>query len=134
MSLLVYDGGAWKNPIVIHVGDPAGGLSWRFVSSVYLFRNNTWQKVFEMFIPTSATATSVLSAAVNIEPHKTYWNQLVGGRKLGDLSGNGVVQTQDALEMNKYVAGNFAGMVAGAQAWVEGTVIPFATVDPPPSI
>lgn len=132
-NLWVYDSGAWVEPMAVYAANSAG--VWKSIRQIYLFRDNAWQKVVDQeYVPTTETATSVLRASVNIEPHKTYWNQLVDGRKLGDLSGNGVIQAQDALEMNKYVAGNFAGMVAGAQAWVEETVIPFATVDPPPSI
>jgi hypothetical protein len=132
-NLWVYDSGAWVEPRAVYAANSAG--VWKAIRQIYLYRDNAWQEVFDQeFVPTTETAVSVLRAAVNIEPHKTYWNQTVDGRKLGDLSGNGVIQSQDALEMSKYVAGNFAGMVPGAQAWVESTVIPFATVDPPPSI
>ncbi len=132
-NLWVYDSGAWVEPRAVYAANSVG--VWKAIRQIYLFRDNAWQEVFDQeFVPTTETAVSVLRAAVNIEPHKTYWNQTVDGRKLGDLNNTGNLSSSDSLEMQKYVSGAYDLMATGAKAWVEDVVIPFATVDPPPGL
>jgi hypothetical protein len=131
-NLWVYDSGAWVEPRAVYAASSAG--VWKSIRQIYLFRDNAWQKVFDQeFFPSPDTAVSVLRAAVNIEPYKTYWEQIAdGGRMLGDLTNDGDITSADSLQMLKYAVGDFSGMAPGAKAWVDDVVIPFATVDPPP--
>ena len=132
-NLWVYDSGAWVEPRALYAANSTGG--YRAVRQIHLYRDNAWQEVFDQeFVPTTDTAVSVLRAAVNIEPHKAYWNQLVDGRKLGDLNNTGTISSSDSLDMLRYVAGAFSSMAPGSKDWVEQVVIPFATVDQPPSL
>ncbi len=60
---------------------------------------------FQNVVNWSQVAEKVLAASVNFEPFKTTWNKEFGGRKLGDVTNNGVIQASDSLQFQNYGLG-----------------------------
>jgi hypothetical protein len=77
----------------------------------------------------AAVATAILQAALSAEPGRTLFRlTTVGGRPLGDITGNGTVTSADPLAYTKWAEGTNTD--AAQVAWIEGTVNPYILANP----
>jgi len=67
---------------------------------------------------TGGVAYGLLRAAVFIEPERTLFNRVFNGRKLGDIDNNGLVNVNDANDINIYAQGGF--LPANKLQYIEG--------------
>jgi hypothetical protein len=77
----------------------------------------------------TAVADGILEAAVSVEPGYTLFRATtIGGRALGDITGEGTVTSADSFAYASWAAGTntFAAQVA----WIEGTLNPYMFANP----
>lgn len=127
-QLWVRDSGAWKQPTAVWAGQNDG--SWKFIHQMYVTADGMQKLFLDQYYGDPNTPLSILAAAVNREPHKTYWGYLIGGRKLGDINNSGTVTPFDASLMSNYQYG--IAITAAQEQWIEEQILPYIAQFPVP--
>jgi hypothetical protein len=80
-------------------------------------------------INTTAVTQGILQAAVSTNPGYTlFGTTTVGGRALGDITGDSSVTSADSLAYSKWASG--VNYDAAQVAWIEGTLNPYILANP----
>jgi hypothetical protein len=128
--LWVRDAGVWKQPVAVWCGQNDG--TWKFIHQMYVTADGTPKLFLDQYEGDPNVPVSILRAAVNIEPHKTYWGYLIGGRKLGDINNSGTITPFDASLMDQYQRG--IALTAPQEAWIEEQILPYIIQNPIPAV
>lgn len=117
-NLWVSDGSNYVKPNIAYTWN---GQAWNRVKKLYVSNGASYNLVAE-YPDYAKVAQGITDAAANIEPHKTIFNELISGRKLGDIDGNGTISAIDALRATQF---NTYALAAGAQkTYIEDVITP----------
>lgn len=117
-NLWVGSGGAYVKPSIAYTWN---GTNWRRVKKLYVSNGASYDLVAE-YPDYAKVAQGITDAVANIEPHKTIFNELISGRRLGDIDNSGSVTALDALRATQF---NSYALAAGAQkTYIEDVITP----------
>lgn len=115
-NLWVSDGSEYRKPNIAYTYT---GTNWRRVKKVYVSNGATYNLAAE-FPDWSKVAAGITSAAAGTAPHAAIFNQLIDGRKLGDITNDGTVGAVDALRATQF---NSYALAAGSEkTYIENVI------------
>jgi len=126
-NIWVWNSGAWVKPIAAYVARSDG--TYRRMTEMYIISDGTPKLVMDQY--DANVPASILAAAVKLQPHRAYWEYMIGGRMLGDINNTGTITSADANEFNKYQSG--IAVTTPIQDWIEQQVIPYILANPVPT-
>lgn len=117
-NLWVSNGSSYVKPNIAYAWN---GTNWRRVRKLYVSNGVSYDLAAE-YPDFAKVAQGITDAAANVEPHKTIFNQLINGRRLGDIDNDGSVSALDALRATQF---NSYALAAGAQkTYIEDVITP----------
>jgi hypothetical protein len=117
-NLWVSNGSSYVKPNIAYAWN---GTSWRRVQKLYVSNGQTYELVAQ-YPSYSKIAQGITDAVANIEPHKTIFNELISGRRLGDIDNSGSVTALDALRATQF--NSYALAAGAAKTYIEDVMTP----------